>query len=127
MIAMRAGIRDIAEPGRERPRHSFRVLLERRLPVHGQASPPVGEGRRTVNVGRVVAVMSPKGGVGKTTVATNLAVGLAKTAPMGVVIVDLDLQFGDVASALNVDPEHTITDAVFGRERPRTPWSSRPS
>jgi pilus assembly protein CpaE len=52
--------------------------------------------------------------VGKTTVSTNLAVGLAKTAPMGVVIVDLDLQFGDVASALNLDPEHTITDAVFG-------------
>jgi pilus assembly protein CpaE len=64
--------------------------------------------------GRVIAVMSPKGGVGKTTVATNLAVGLGKSAPMSVVIVDLDLQFGDVASGLLLDPEHTITDAVVG-------------
>jgi Flp pilus assembly CpaE family ATPase len=64
--------------------------------------------------GRVIAVMSPKGGVGKTTVAINLAVGLGKTAPMSVVIVDLDLQFGDVASGLMLEPEHTITDAVVG-------------
>ncbi len=58
--------------------------------------------------------MSPKGGVGKTTIATNIAVGLGKIAPMGVVIVDLDLQFGDVASGLLLDPAHTITDAVSG-------------
>jgi pilus assembly protein CpaE len=44
--------------------------------------------------------------------ATNIAVGLGKTAPMRVVIVDLDLQFGDVASGLYLEPEHTITDAV---------------
>jgi pilus assembly protein CpaE len=58
--------------------------------------------------------MSPKGGVGKTTVATNLAVGLGKSSPMSVVIVDLDLQFGDVASGLLLEPEFTITDAVMG-------------
>ncbi len=58
--------------------------------------------------------MSPKGGVGKTTVATNLAVGLAKLAPMGAVIVDLDLQFGDVASGLGLEPQYTINDAVTG-------------
>ena len=58
--------------------------------------------------------MSPKGGVGKTTVATNLAVGLAKLAPMGVVIVDLDLQFGDVASGLGLEPAYTISDLVSG-------------
>jgi pilus assembly protein CpaE len=64
--------------------------------------------------GRVIAVMSPKGGVGKTTVATNLAIGLGKVAPMSVVIVDLDLQFGDVASGLLLEPEHSISDAVHG-------------
>jgi pilus assembly protein CpaE len=64
--------------------------------------------------GRVIAVMSPKGGVGKTTVATNLAIGLGKVAPMDVVIVDLDLQFGDVASGLLLEPEHSITEAVHG-------------
>jgi pilus assembly protein CpaE len=73
------------------------------------AAPESGQER-----GRVIAVMSPKGGVGKTTVATNLAIGLGKVAPMGVVIVDLDLQFGDVASGLLLEPEHSISDAVHG-------------
>ena len=58
--------------------------------------------------------MSPKGGVGKTTVTTNLAVGLGKVAPSGVVVVDLDLQFGDVASGLMLEPERTLADAVTG-------------
>ena len=64
--------------------------------------------------GRIIAVMSPKGGVGKTTITTNLAVGLGKEAPMGVVVVDLDLQFGDVASGLMLEPERTLADAVVG-------------
>jgi pilus assembly protein CpaE len=64
--------------------------------------------------GKVVSVLSPKGGVGKTTVATNLAVGLAKAAPGSTVLVDLDVQFGDVASALNLTPEHTLADTVQG-------------
>ncbi|TFB65692.1 AAA family ATPase [Cryobacterium sp. Hz9] len=60
----------------------------------------------------VIAVVSAKGGVGKTTVATNLAVGLAKQAPMSVVLVDADVQFGDVATALSLSPVHTLPDAV---------------
>jgi pilus assembly protein CpaE len=61
---------------------------------------------------RVTTIVSPKGGAGKTAVAANLAVGLAQGAPRGVVIVDLDLQFGDVAYALGLRPRHTIFDAV---------------
>lgn len=61
---------------------------------------------------RVTTVVSPKGGAGKTALSTNLAVGLAQGAPRGVVIVDLDLQFGDVAYALGLRPRHTIFDAV---------------
>ncbi|WP_129788419.1 AAA family ATPase [Promicromonospora panici] len=64
--------------------------------------------------GRVVSVISPKGGVGKTTVATNLAVGLAKAEPGSTVLVDLDVQFGDVATALNLTPQHSLADAVQG-------------
>ena len=46
--------------------------------------------------------------------ATNLAVGLARTAPHSTVLVDLDVQFGDVASALDLDPEYSLPDAVHG-------------
>jgi len=60
----------------------------------------------------VTTIVSPKGGVGKTVLATNLAVGLASVAPRGVVILDLDLQFGDVAYALGLRPRHTMFDAV---------------
>jgi pilus assembly protein CpaE len=56
--------------------------------------------------------MSPKGGSGKTTVATNLATQLAALAPGRVAIVDLDLQFGDVASALGIGPQSTMADAA---------------
>jgi pilus assembly protein CpaE len=61
---------------------------------------------------RIITILSPKGGAGKTTAATNLAVGLAKHHPKDVVLVDLDLQFGDVASNLRLSPASTITDVV---------------
>jgi len=61
---------------------------------------------------RIITILSPKGGAGKTTAATNLAVGLAKVHPKEVVLVDLDLQFGDVASNLRLSPTSTITDVV---------------
>ncbi len=65
-----------------------------------------------VTRGQIIVVASPKGGVGKSTVATNLAILLAKQAPLQTVLVDLDLQFGDVASQLDLKPDHTISDAV---------------
>ncbi|CAN7442586.1 AAA family ATPase [Arthrobacter sp. LjRoot78] len=109
--AMRAGIRDILSPGSDPAQ--IRVLLERANQSFAsryrvQAVPPMTES----NKGLVIGVFSPKGGVGKTTIATNIAIGLGKIAPMSVVIVDLDLQFGDVASGLYLDPQHTVTDAV---------------
>ena len=61
---------------------------------------------------RVITVVSPKGGSGKTIISTNLAVGLALKAPGDVLLVDLDLQFGDVAYALALAPQHTMADVV---------------
>lgn len=61
---------------------------------------------------RIITILSPKGGAGKTSAATNLAVGLAKTNPRRVVLVDLDLQFGDVASNLRLQPKSTIIDVA---------------
>jgi pilus assembly protein CpaE len=59
--------------------------------------------------GSLMTVLGPKGGTGKTLTACNLAVALARhtAAP---VIVDLDLQFGDVGLALGLKPERTIYD-----------------
>lgn len=59
--------------------------------------------------GKIMTVVAPKGGTGKTALATNLAVGLAATGQK-TVLVDLDLQFGDVADALQLRPETSIAD-----------------
>jgi pilus assembly protein CpaE len=115
LSAMRSGVRDIVDPGCDGD--SIRVLLERvcqtaasrRRATPAERVPAGAEGRVAT---RVIVVASPKGGVGKTTIATNLAVALGRIAPMSTVLVDLDAQFGDVASALQLDPEHTLTQAV---------------
>jgi pilus assembly protein CpaE len=109
--AMRAGIRDILSPSSDPAQ--IRVLLERASQqFHSRYRGPAAVPLTETNKGLVIGVFSPKGGVGKTTIATNIAIGLGKIAPMSVVIVDLDLQFGDVASGLYLDPQHTVTDAV---------------
>ncbi|MGN6252197.1 MAG: AAA family ATPase [Marmoricola sp.] len=60
--------------------------------------------------GRVVTVFSAKGGCGKTTVATNIAAGIAAAGTARVLLVDLDLAFGDVAVSLGLDPDRSIVD-----------------
>ncbi len=62
--------------------------------------------------GRVVTVFSPKGGVGKTTMAVNLALALADSGARQVCLVDLDLAFGDVAITLQLFPSHTVEHAI---------------
>jgi pilus assembly protein CpaE len=59
---------------------------------------------------RVVAVYSPKGGVGTTMIATNVATVAAGKRPDRVVLVDLDLQFGGVAAHLDLTPKQTLAD-----------------
>ncbi|MCA0143720.1 AAA family ATPase [Blastococcus sp. LR1] len=111
--AMRAGIRDLVSPGAD--------VVELRAAVERAGS--TASGRRRVlrpveetsrYAGRVITIASPKGGVGKTTVSTNLALGLTASAPQSTVLVDLDVQFGDVASALGLVPEYTLPDVVSG-------------
>ncbi len=65
-----------------------------------------------VEAGKVIMVFGAKGGCGKTTIATNLAESLAKLNRGRVCIVDLDLDFGDVAIFLKLDPAVTISRAV---------------
>ncbi len=67
--------------------------------------------------GTVVTVFGAKGGIGKSTVATNLAVALAKNSNHSVVIVDLDNGFGDVPGMLDIKPERTLQDLVRDIDR----------
>jgi pilus assembly protein CpaE len=107
LAALRAGVFDIVHPQAD---------VAELASVLAQAAAPAPTsgvaGTAAASPGRVISVVSSKGGAGKTTVSTNIAVGLAQHAPQSTVLVDLDVQFGDVASALNLSPEHTLTDAV---------------
>lgn len=109
--AMQAGVRDVLAPGsngdriREAVKRAVEVADRRREAMHGRDE-------RADN--RLIMVMSPKGGAGKTTISTNLAVGLAKRAPKQVALIDGDLQFGDVGNALRLLAESTVRDAIAG-------------
>lgn len=110
--AMKAGARDVvphtdldavaAAAGRA---HQLDVALRG---TASSASSPGG--------GRVVTVFSPKGGVGKTTMAVNLALALAGRGARRVCLVDLDLAFGDVAITLQLFPSHSIEHAIGSEE-----------
>ncbi|SDE92858.1 pilus assembly protein CpaE [Blastococcus fimeti] len=112
VTAMRAGVRDVLAPDAALP--DVTAVLERadeRAQTRLQAT--LQETTR-VPEHRLIVVASPKGGVGKTTVSTNLAVGLAQSGLGSTVLVDLDMQFGDVASALALVPDYTLPDTVHG-------------
>jgi len=68
-------------------------------------SPAVSE----AGLGRMVCVLGPKGGIGKTLTASNLTVALAATGA-SVTVVDVDLQFGDIGLALGLRPDRTVYD-----------------
>ena len=68
-------------------------------------------GSAPADFGKVITVFSPKGGSGKTVLATNLAVAAARSG-VSTLLVDLDLQFGDSALTLGVTPRATIADLV---------------
>jgi len=70
---------------------------------------------------RTVVVYSPKGGVGTTTIATNIAVAAATRRPNRVVLLDLSLQFGGVATHLDLEPKQTISDVIRDEAALREP------
>jgi len=62
---------------------------------------------------RIITVTGPKGGVGKTTIAVNLAVALRELSGAKVILIDLYTQFGDVPTMLNLAPTHTLTELAY--------------
>jgi pilus assembly protein CpaE len=107
--ALRSGARDVVAP--DAPSSELRDAFDQALDAAGRRRTALNSTSDVDTPTRhVMCVLAPKGGTGKTTVSTNLASGLALEAPGEVVIVDLDFQFGDVASALRMTPEHTFAD-----------------
>ncbi len=116
--ALRSGVKDVlqapiepAQLAEAVARVAAGVVLSAPAPTAPVAMDAGGE------LGRVITVFSTKGGAGKSVVATNLAVVLAKRSDRPVVIVDADLQFGDVAVMLKLSPQHTVVDAVSSLEK----------
>jgi pilus assembly protein CpaE len=112
VTAMRAGVRDILNPFAGVDDVTAVLKRATELAQARQQATLQVSGVRPDH--RLIVVASPKGGVGKTTVSTNLAVGLAQSGQGSTVLVDLDMQFGDVASALALIPEYTLPDTVHG-------------
>ncbi len=110
--ALRAGVKDVLAA----PVEAGELLLAVQR-VGGSLAPstpgvPAESSAATAGYGRLITVFSTKGGAGKSVIAVNLAVTLARRSERPVVLVDADLQFGDVAVMLKLAPQHTIVDAV---------------
>ena len=76
-------------------------------------------------VGRIVAIVGAKGGVGASTIAHNVAWAIAKDLAMDSVVADLDLAFGTAGLDYNQDPPQGIADAVFSPDRVDTAFMDR--
>jgi pilus assembly protein CpaE len=79
----------------------------------------------TVMVGRVIAVVGAKGGVGASTIAHNVAWQIARNLKLDSVVIDLDLAFGTASLDYNQDPMQTIANAVFQPDRPDSAFIDR--
>ncbi len=103
--AMHAGIRDVVAADDQK---GLTAAVERAHQLYLALRGPGGARQ----LGRVVTVFSPKGGVGKTTASVNLALALSGRGARKVCLVDLDLAFGDVAITMQLFPSHSIEQAV---------------
>src|SRR5262245_29653452 len=124
--ALRAGVREVVRNGDHaavlaacaRSRDLSRQLLSRLPPPRQPSGPaesaPAAHGPAD---GQVITVFSAKGGCGKSTIATNLAVTLADGGKRRVCLIDLDLAFGDIAIMMQLSPEKTIADAIGVADR----------
>jgi pilus assembly protein CpaE len=105
--ALRVGYKDVIDAPVDRQK------MEAMLGLIEEEADRVVRKETKAQIGRVVTIMSPKGGAGKTVAAANVGLQLAMwSEPNRVVIMDADLQFGDVSIVMSIDPVHTIVDAA---------------
>jgi pilus assembly protein CpaE len=113
--AMIAGVKDyLTSPVKEEELissiHAVMAQEERRRArLSGEMDEPVA-------AGTVITVFGAKGGIGKTTIATNLATALVQKTKQSVVVVDLDTRFGDVAILMDIPVERSIADLAMPEE-----------
>jgi pilus assembly protein CpaE len=109
--ALRAGARDAVVLGGEASLHQSVDRVGELLAgsVHVRPTLPATV---TGEPGRLIVVFSTKGGVGKTCIAINVATAMAQRSTKPVVLVDGDLQFGDVSVMLGLPPQNTVLDAA---------------
>ncbi len=107
--AMRAGARDLLEkPLREEElRDAIHTVLSQE---EQRQLARWSDGQSATARGSVFTVAGAKGGIGKTTLATNLAVAIRRLTGQEVVLVDGDAQFGDVAVMLDMGVERSVAD-----------------
>jgi pilus assembly protein CpaE len=116
--ALRSGVRDVlGAPTEAYSLHESVDRVSRTLTMVPTILPSAGLGGEAPGLGRVITVSSTKGGSGKSVVATNLATSLARRTSRPVVLVDADLQFGDVAVMMRLAAPHTLVDAVSAQGR----------
>jgi pilus assembly protein CpaE len=89
-------------------REMLNVISQRTLQTNQQLLAEEPGSAAAVGAGRVYAVFSPRGGVGKSTLAVNLAVALARRLPERVALLDLGLTFGHDALLLGLAPESSL-------------------
>ena len=113
--AMRSGVSDVIVMPVEHDQLIEAVArAAEQLTMVAAPAAPVGPGREEPEDkgGHVISVFSAKGGAGKSVVAANLAILLARRTDKPVALLDADLQFGDTAVMLKLSPQHTVVDAV---------------
>ncbi len=115
--ALRVGLKDVVEaPLTEGDVREILAGVGQRSPA--PAAPPPAAELPPMSQGKVIAVVSAKGGSGKTVTAVNLAMLVSQMHdPDRVVVVDADLQFGDVCLVLQLEPRHTVVNAAQEIER----------
>ena len=115
--AIRSGISDVLEAPLTIPAVTD-ALMEAERTQNRRREAPQEEPGPPPREGKIITVMAAKGGSGKTVFASNVAMLLARWGdPQRVVIADADLQFGDVALVLQVDPKHTVVNAAKEGDR----------
>jgi pilus assembly protein CpaE len=108
---MRAGVSDVIEAPLDEAKIETAIEQFAHDVLKRKTAAPAGETHSGDKGGRIITIMSAKGGSGKTVLATNVALLLTRVPDKKVVLVDADLQFGDVCLVLQLEPRFTMVNA----------------